>query len=71
MDGWMNGWIDESMNNWRLYILLNSISIYQDDGQMFMKDCVQWNPVEDSERTANQFMFQLAQQVHDIKVTSD
>ena len=71
MDGWMNGWIDESMNNWRLYIFLNSISIYQDDGQMFMKGCVQWNPVEDSERTAHQFMFQLAQQVHDIKVTSD
>ena len=55
IDGWMDGGMDEQidgwMNNWRLYILLNSISVYQDDGQNIIKGCVQWNPVGDSKNS--------------------
>ena len=29
----------------RFNVLFNSFSVYQDDGRMIMKGCVQWNPV--------------------------
>ena len=32
-----------------------------------MKGCMQWNPVEDSERTAHQLVFQLVQHTHESK----
>ena len=36
------GWIDDL----RFYVLFNSISvIYQHDGLVIMKGCVQWNPL--------------------------
>ena len=37
---------------------------------MIMKGCMQWNPVEDSKRTAHQFVFQLPQQANDVNVPS-
>ena len=39
--GSMTGWMDDL----RLYVLSRVFKSYQDDGQMIMKDCVQWNPV--------------------------
>ena len=33
-------WIDDL----RFYVFLTVFLAYQDDGQVIMKDCVQWNP---------------------------
>ena len=57
LDGWMDGRTDGRKDGrtdgrtdgWMDGLLLMSFSTvlqsYQDDGQMIMKDCVQWNPV--------------------------
>ena len=36
-----DGWMDDM----RFYVLSTVFQSYQDDGQMIMKGCVQWNPV--------------------------
>ena len=56
MDEWMDGLTDEWMNgqtegqmDGSMTCDFSSVSIvfqsYQDDGQVIMKNCVQWNPI--------------------------
>ena len=40
MDGWMDGWMICDFTSFATVF-----KSYQDDGQMIVKSCVQWNPV--------------------------
>ena len=41
MDGWIDGWMD---CNFASFSTVHVYQLYQDDGWMIMKGCVQWDP---------------------------
>ena len=42
---WSTGWMDGWMDDLQIKSISKVFQSYQDDGQMILKGCVQWNPI--------------------------